>query len=87
MHTKVPFSRALDRATSDAVAIMHYDWLRRGLERGGVPATTYNIALAWNGGLSAVVRGKAPRAAHYYAERATNLVAMLQRDGAVVAAQ
>lgn len=87
MHTKVPFHRALDRATSDAVAIKHYDWLKRGLEREGVPASTYNIALAWNGGLSAAVRGKAPRAAHYYAQRATNLVAVLQREGAVVAAQ
>lgn len=72
---------------SDAVAIKHYDWLKRGLEREGVPASAYNIALAWNGGLSAAVRGKAPRAAHYYAQRATNLVAALQREGALVAAQ
>ena len=33
MHTKVPFERALDRVESEEVALRHYEWLRRGLER------------------------------------------------------
>ena len=73
MHTKTPFYRAIDRQESDVVAVKHYEWLKRGLEQAGLPATTYNIALAWNGGLSAAIKGRAPRAAHDYAARATNL--------------
>src|SRR6185295_13837375 len=60
MHTSVPFERANDRTASDMVAVKHYDWIKRGLESAGVPATPYNIALAWNGGLGAVIAGKAP---------------------------
>ena len=73
MYTRVPFVRALDRSASDDVAVKHYDWLKRSLENAGVPATTYTIALAWNGGIGAVVRGTAPAAARDYAERAANL--------------
>lgn len=82
MHTSAPFLRALDRAESDVVAVKHYEWLKRGLEEAGVPASTYNIALAWNGGLSAAVRGRAPRAAHSYAQRAVNLAADYARGAA-----
>lgn len=78
-YTKKPFSLALDRAQADKVAVAHYEWLRRGLEAAGVPATPYNIALAWNSGLSAVVNGRAPGAAHDYAARVTNIAAHLAR--------
>ena len=74
MHTKVPFERAIDRAASEEVALRHYEWIKRGLIRNGVPATPYNIALAWNSGLSAVIRGRSSAAAHNYAERVSNLV-------------
>lgn len=73
MHTTLPFAHAHDRTTSDYVAEKHYDWLRRGLESARVAPTPYNIALAWNSGLAAVVAGKSPRSAHRYAERAANL--------------
>lgn len=76
MHTTTPFHRAIERPQSDIVAVKHYEWLKSGLERAGVGATPYNIALAWNGGLEAVIRGRAPRAAHAYAERAVNLVSV-----------
>lgn len=79
MHTQAPFRQALDRATSDEVAVKHYEWLRRGLTAAGVPATSYNIALAWNAGLEGTIRGTAPRAAHYYAERAANLALVFNR--------
>jgi hypothetical protein len=79
MHTSTPFARALDRRASDDVAVKHYEWLKRGLERAGVPVTPYYIALAWNGGLSAVVHGRSPRVACDYAERAANLAACFDR--------
>ncbi len=73
MHTTAPHTQALDRQISDTVAVRHYEWLKRGLEAAGKPVTPYNIALAWNGGLSAVLAGKSPAVAHDYAQRATNL--------------
>jgi hypothetical protein len=80
MHTHKPFHCALDRAQSDAVAVMHYEWIKHGLKRAGMPATVYNIALAWNGGLRATIRGQAPPAAHDYAERVANLAGTLAAD-------
>ena len=80
MHTDVPFERALDRMQSEEVAIKHYEWIRRGLVRNGLPQTPYYIALAWNGGLSSVIRGKTSRAARDYAERVTNLVGDLRSN-------
>ena len=77
MHTKEPFIRALDRATADRVAVKHYEWLKRGLEAAGVPATCYNIALAWNGGLDSVISGRALGVTHDYAQRASNMAVVL----------
>jgi len=79
MHTKKPFALANDRQHADVVAVRHYEWLRRGLEAAGLEATSYNIALAWNSGLAAVVRGRAPGAAHEYAVRVANIAAHLGR--------
>ncbi|MCR6657277.1 MAG: hypothetical protein NVV63_16035 [Opitutus sp.] len=73
MHSREPFIRALERPVSDQVAIRHYEWLRRELRRHGLPVTTYNIAVAWNAGVTALVKGRAPRRAHDYARRVTNL--------------
>lgn len=72
-HTTRPFRDALIRAYSDEVALSHYEWLRAGLTRNGLAVTPYNIALAWNAGLTAVVKGRVPRAARLYAERVNNL--------------
>jgi hypothetical protein len=77
MHTDVPFERALDRAQSEEIAIRHYEWIRRGLARNGLPQTPYYIALAWNGGLTSVIRNRSSRAARDYAERVSNLVSDL----------
>lgn len=73
MHTAIPFERAHDRSVSDTVAIAHYEYLKRGLKASRLSATPYNIALAWNSGLGAVVGGRSPRVAHQYAHRAANL--------------
>lgn len=80
MHTSVPFHQALDRRTSDIIAVQHYEWLKSGLESARLPVTPYNIALAWNGGLSAAVAGRSPRVAHSYAERAANLAATFEQS-------
>lgn len=86
MHTQVPFRHAVDRQHSDAVAVRHYDWIKRGLVRAGLPVTPYTVALAWNGGLAAAVRGRVSPATRNYAERVSNLAAQLgearvARDG------
>ncbi len=86
MHTRESFQRALDRPVSDSVANKHYDWLKRGLEGAGLPATPYHIALAWNGGLSAAIAGKSPLAAHDYAARAANLAAVFDHGGSSIVA-
>lgn len=80
MHTSQPFERALDRATSERIAVLHYEWLSRGLVRRGLPVTPYNVALAWNGGLTSTIRGRSSRAAHDYAQRVTNLVGDLSTN-------
>ena len=67
------------------MAVLHFEWLRRGLERARLPASAYFVALAWNSGLNAVVRGRAPRSAHRYAERAANLAAALDAERRVAA--
>jgi hypothetical protein len=87
MHTSTPFSRALDRQTSDEIAVRHYEWLKRGLEAAKVPATPYNIALAWNGGLSAAIAGSSPRVAHDYARRVANMAATLDVGAQFASAQ
>ena len=80
MHTALPFQHALNRETSDIIAIKHYEWIKRGLEAARVPATPYYIALAWNGGLSAAISGRAPSIAHDYAQRAANLARAIDID-------
>jgi hypothetical protein len=85
MHTNEPFERALERSISDIVAVKHYEWLKRRLEEAQVPATPYNIALAWNGGIGAVLRGTSPSMAHRYAERAANLAAVIDTSSRRIA--
>jgi hypothetical protein len=80
LHTDVPFQRALERPMSDLVAGRHYDWLSRRLEAAGLRANPYNIALAWNGGITAAVKGRSSRAAHAYATRAANLAAAFEQE-------
>jgi hypothetical protein len=80
MHTTKAFSQALVREQSDMVAVKHYEWIREGLVRNGFEATPYNIALAWNGGLDATVKGHAPRSSKAYAARVTNIVEELKKN-------
>lgn len=87
MHTTKPFRLAADRAAADEVAVKHYEWIKRTLERAGVDATPFNIALAWNSGVDNVLKGRAPVVAYDYATRVTNLVDTLTRQTAVAKAK
>jgi hypothetical protein len=75
MHTVAPFSRALDRHSSDAVAVKHYEWIKAELTRRGIEVKPYTIALAWNGGMRAVVKADPPASVVDYATRVANLAA------------
>lgn len=79
MHTSVPFSRALDRRSSDIVAVKHYEWIKGELEHRGIAATPYRIALVWNGGIRAVLVDHPPASAVDYASRAANLADYLAK--------
>jgi hypothetical protein len=74
MHTAKPFSLATQRAAADEVAVIHYEWIKRTLEQSGVVGNSFNIAMAWNCGVEAVLSGRAPNVSYNYAERVANLV-------------
>ena len=78
MHTAKPFSQAVQRAVADEVAVKHYEWIKRTLERSGVEPSAFNIAMAWNCGVDAVLSGRVPSVSYNYAERVTNLVDVLK---------
>ncbi len=79
MHTSAPFSQAVERRPADAVAVKHYEYIRRGLQEAGIAASPFNIALAWNCGLGGVVGGRVPRVTYRYAEQVNNLVETLKQ--------
>jgi hypothetical protein len=73
-HTKLPFSCATDPKTAEQVAIKHIAWLGSNLLRHGFEASPYNLALAWNAGLTATVRQQLKPRHRDYAQRVANLV-------------
>lgn len=79
-HSNLPFSYALKREYSDAVARVHYAWICQQLARHHVPVTDFNIAKAWNMGVTAVVQR---RKAGSYPQRVVNLCRSLS-TGALV---
>ena len=80
MHTDKPFCLAIQREEADAVAVKHYEWIKHAFEEAGVEVNAFNIALAWNSGVDAVLSGRSPSSSYNYAERVTNLVETF-RDG------
>ena len=74
MHTAKPFHLAVQRGLADEIAVKHYEWLKRTLKQAGVEANSFNIAMAWNCGVGAVLSGRAPNVSYNYAERVSNLV-------------
>ena len=80
IYSRRPFYDAINRQYSDEVAIKHYEWLKVGLENSGREATPYNIAMAWNAGLDAVISNRIPSASRAYAEQVQNLVEAVKRN-------
>ncbi len=80
MHTNKPFNLATQRSVADEIAVKHYEWIRRNLEQAGVAADSFNIAMAWNCGVEAVLAGRAPSASFNYARRVSNLVESLKNS-------
>lgn len=80
MHTKKPFHLAVQREHADEVAVIHYEWLRTGLIRNDISPTPFNIAQAWNAGLSAVINGRVGHRTRGYARQVVNLVEELNRN-------
>ncbi len=78
-YTSVPFRRALDRQASDDVAVRHYEWIKERLVRNGFEVTPYNVALAWNGGVSALLRSAVPATTRDYAQRVSNVAQNLHQ--------
>jgi hypothetical protein len=78
MHSDRPFRQAIQREAADEVAVKHYEWIKRTLERAGAEASVFNIAMAWNCGAAAVLAGRAPSVSYNYAERVRNLVETLR---------
>lgn len=85
MHTKRPFSQAVQREAADEVAVKHYEWIKQELENAGVDASPFNIAMAWNSGVGNVLKGRVPGVAYNYAERVTNLVQSFKQRAAATA--
>lgn len=79
MHSDKPFHQAIQRSVADEVAVKHYEWIKRTLERAGAEASVFNVAMAWNCGVEAVLTGRAPTVSYQYAERVSNLVETLKQ--------
>jgi len=73
-HTQKPFPLAADPVEAQIIAELHYEWIKRGLERNGMEVSPYHIGLVWNAGLNATVNGRATEFSRYYAQRVANLV-------------
>lgn len=79
-YTSKSFQLANNRTEADAVAELHYKWIKDGLEKAGFEATPYRIALVWNAGLTATVKGRLTSGTRSYARRVENLVNDMQRE-------
>ena len=79
-YTRRSFQLANDRAAADEVAVQHYEWIKGRLAAAGIDPSSFNIALAWNCGLSAVISGRIPMQSYGYAERVTNLAENFRRN-------
>jgi len=80
MHTSSSFELAENREVANTVAKRHYAWIEAQLLANGIASSPYNVALAWNAGVNAVIRGAIPAVAHDYATRVINIASALPDD-------
>lgn len=76
-HSRESFWRAHNYAASRAVARQHFDWIEQQMQRAGVMPTPGLMAVAWNAGLSSVIRGRWSQSTDEYATRVANLYGVL----------
>lgn len=60
--------------TDEALVRAQVRWLEREMARAGVDALPFNVALAWNCGLTRTLSGGAPLASYDFARRVTALL-------------
>lgn len=60
--------------TDENLAIAHVVWIEHVLLKNHITPTPYTVALAWNAGIGAELRGTAPARARDFARRVANLV-------------
>jgi hypothetical protein len=77
MHTSSSFDLAENREVANTVAKRHYAWIEAQLKANGIESSPYNVALAWNAGVNAVIRGKMPDVAYDYATRVLNIASSI----------
>jgi len=77
MHTSSSFDLAENREVANNVAKRHYAWIEAQLKANGIQPSPYNVAVAWNAGVNAVIRGRAPAVSHDYASRVINIAATI----------
>ncbi|MFT3867627.1 MAG: hypothetical protein QM715_03910 [Nibricoccus sp.] len=80
MHTKSSFDLAENREVANTVAKRHYAWIESQLQANGVDSSPYNVAMAWNAGVNAVIRGRVPAVARDYASRVLNIASTYGTD-------
>lgn len=73
MHTSSSFDLAENREVANTIAKRHYVWIEATLRANGIEPSPYNVALAWNAGVNAVIRRRAPAVSHDYATRVLNV--------------
>lgn len=71
--------RGNNAPTDEQLATEHVRWLILSLEVRGVDATDFNIALAWNAGLSQACSGRAPEASYDFARRVSATIEEIER--------
>lgn len=67
-----------EAVTDEAIAREQVIWLARELERAGADPLPFNVALAWNCGLTATLEGRAPVRSYHFAIRVENLMEALR---------
>lgn len=80
MHTNSSFELAENREVANTVAKRHYTWIEEQLKANGVEPSAYNVAMAWNAGVNAVIRGRVPAVARDYASRVLNVAETFATD-------
>jgi hypothetical protein len=79
-HTNNSFKQAHNPKEANKIAKLHLNWIKTTLKKNGKPANNYNIALAWNAGVNAVVTNRINRNSKDYAQRVSNITQDIEKS-------